>query len=365
MAKSMSFFGLRKGSTKSLTFQVLKGRQITKDRVIDVKNPQSTPQMIQRVSFATATKAAEVMRDLIEISQQGVSDREYARQAFIAANVKFLREQADSMNRGGSTTAAFAPKGCLQMIPNSYIVSNGSLQLPYTWDLYAKGMTSFGHAAFETFGTCGDLPYGEYTAAKLWRVIFGLLPGDQLSFPQIFIEGIAQVMVNASGLIADNVRFAQFCVPRIVLKTTMPDTTIVLEEGGSTAEIKTLLLTGIDTDQSWPIYNNIIDNLQFTADEDGILCSIPVVCDQLLGVNDDDHMAALAVILSRKDSNGTWKYSTSRMLCTWVSSHTETEYFGFTLPHAISTYMKKAETASNGNFLQSGGDADILPPSFT
>lgn len=33
MAKSSTYFGLRRGSTKSLTFSVADGKQITKDRV--------------------------------------------------------------------------------------------------------------------------------------------------------------------------------------------------------------------------------------------------------------------------------------------------------------------------------------------
>ena len=48
MAQSKSFFGLRTGSTKSLTFQVYRGQQITKDRVTRVSNPQSDAQMQQR-----------------------------------------------------------------------------------------------------------------------------------------------------------------------------------------------------------------------------------------------------------------------------------------------------------------------------
>lgn len=55
MAKSKGFFGLRTGSTKSLTFSVLKGEQITKDRVSIVNNPRSTGQMVQRLSFAAAS----------------------------------------------------------------------------------------------------------------------------------------------------------------------------------------------------------------------------------------------------------------------------------------------------------------------
>lgn len=52
MAKSKSFFGLRRGSTKSHTYQVLKGQQVTKDRVTDVANPRSFAQQMQRAKFA-------------------------------------------------------------------------------------------------------------------------------------------------------------------------------------------------------------------------------------------------------------------------------------------------------------------------
>lgn len=56
MAKSKSFFGLRKGSTKTMTYSVLKGQQITKDRVTDVANPKTQAQMSQRMLFANAVK---------------------------------------------------------------------------------------------------------------------------------------------------------------------------------------------------------------------------------------------------------------------------------------------------------------------
>lgn len=53
MAKSKGFFALRKGSTKSLTYSVLDGMQITKDRVYDVKNPRTESQMRQRMLMTT------------------------------------------------------------------------------------------------------------------------------------------------------------------------------------------------------------------------------------------------------------------------------------------------------------------------
>ena len=56
MAKSKGFFGLRTGSTKSMTFSVLRGQQITKDRVEGGANPKTFPQMVQRMIFANAVK---------------------------------------------------------------------------------------------------------------------------------------------------------------------------------------------------------------------------------------------------------------------------------------------------------------------
>lgn len=56
MAKSKGFYGLRRGSTKSMTYSILKGQQITKDRVEGGANPRTYSQMIQRMLFANAVK---------------------------------------------------------------------------------------------------------------------------------------------------------------------------------------------------------------------------------------------------------------------------------------------------------------------
>lgn len=72
MAKSDSFFGLRKGSTKSHTFQVFRGEQVTKDRVTDVANPQSDAQMEQRLKLVVVAAYAARLKGLINHSFQGV-----------------------------------------------------------------------------------------------------------------------------------------------------------------------------------------------------------------------------------------------------------------------------------------------------
>ena len=72
MAKSKSFFGLRRGSTRSLTFSVLSGKQITKDRVSAVKNPKSEAQAMQRMRFALLSVNLAAYRPILERSVESV-----------------------------------------------------------------------------------------------------------------------------------------------------------------------------------------------------------------------------------------------------------------------------------------------------
>lgn len=92
MAKSKSFFGLRRGSTKTLTFQVNAGKQITKDRVEIVKNPRTLSQMTQRMVMATASAAYTGMKQICNHSFEGVSYGQESMSKFISINAKLLRD---------------------------------------------------------------------------------------------------------------------------------------------------------------------------------------------------------------------------------------------------------------------------------
>ena len=71
MAKSEGYFGLRRGSTKSHTYQVSDGQQITKDRVGTPKNPRSIRQMTQRCLLATIGSAYRAMKSVCDHSFEG------------------------------------------------------------------------------------------------------------------------------------------------------------------------------------------------------------------------------------------------------------------------------------------------------
>lgn len=126
MAKSKSFFGLRRGSTKSMTFQVLNGGQITKDRVSDVKNPRTQSQMLQRMIMATAGAGYKAMRAICDHSFEGVSYGQKSYSEFMKLNVNAMVNDIKSNNHDFS----YNPYGNTKLYASPFILSKGSLQNP-------------------------------------------------------------------------------------------------------------------------------------------------------------------------------------------------------------------------------------------
>ena len=118
MAQSKSFFGLRKGSTKSLTFSVYNGKQVTKDRVTAVKNPRSSMQMSQRAYMATILKAYSSMKDICNHSFEGIPYGQKTMNTFISENINMLRKSSPNVNLSEWKGDA---------VPNSYMIARGSL----------------------------------------------------------------------------------------------------------------------------------------------------------------------------------------------------------------------------------------------
>lgn len=119
MAQSKSFFGLRTGSTKTLTFQVLNGKQITKDRVYNVKNPQTLAQMQQRALMATAVTAYSNMKAICDHSFEGIQVGSKTMGEFIKNNLAVLSNAMPEVNVTEYKSQTFAN--------NKYMISKGTL----------------------------------------------------------------------------------------------------------------------------------------------------------------------------------------------------------------------------------------------
>lgn len=119
MAISKSFFGLRRGSTKSLTFSIYQGKQVTKDRIAFVKNPNTVAQRLQRMKFlATQLLLTAGLGDIIDHSWAGKKYGGESRQYFSSKALKL--------------SGPYVPKQQQEAVPIPVQVSEGNL-LPVVW----------------------------------------------------------------------------------------------------------------------------------------------------------------------------------------------------------------------------------------
>ena len=122
MAQSKGFFGLRKGSTKSLTFSTLDGKQITKDRVYDVKNPRTESQMRQRMLMTTVGAAYKVLKSIADHSFEGYSSGMQCMRQFNSRNLNRFKQAAAAK---GSVAFNEYKDGDINPLP--FILASGSL----------------------------------------------------------------------------------------------------------------------------------------------------------------------------------------------------------------------------------------------
>lgn len=191
MAKSKSFFGLRRGSTKSHTYQVNYGQQITKDRVSSVRNPRTVAQAMQRMKinnarlFYNANNSASA-RGFINHSFESVAYNDPTRRAFMSEAMKKV---------GGP----YIPKGTGQWIPGDYIVAKGSLPVP---DITISNVVpTAGEGQTLTTIQSGDVLTAENVATFQ---ALGIPAGAQISIVEVQKDGslytpIAYEFLNKAG----------------------------------------------------------------------------------------------------------------------------------------------------------------------
>ena len=126
MAKSNSFFGLRRGSTKSLTFAVNDGMQITKDRVTEVKNPRTKAQMAQRCLLKTISLAYSSMKSILDHSFEGIAYGARSMRHFQSLNFNLVQGARFASNK----TIGYAKYADSTPNLGQYVIAQGSLNQP-------------------------------------------------------------------------------------------------------------------------------------------------------------------------------------------------------------------------------------------
>lgn len=122
MAQSKGFFGLRKGSTKNFTFATLDGKQITKDRVYDVKNPRTESQMRQRMLMTSVGAAYKFLKSIADHSFEGYTSGMQCMRQFNSRNLNRFKQAAAAK---GSVAFNEYKDGDINPMP--FILASGSL----------------------------------------------------------------------------------------------------------------------------------------------------------------------------------------------------------------------------------------------
>ena len=290
MAQSKSFFGLRRGSTKTLTFSVYNGKQVTKDRVTDVKNPRSSMQMKQRAIMATALRGYSALKEICDHSFEGVTYGQKSMNYFVAENARMIRSAAPNVNLSSYKNVS---------VSNAYIISKGSIP---GIELVADSETKI----FKIEKSLGaNFTFGDFMAA-----LGATMVGDMVTF-------VALVDNRGSNASIYWVRL-KLTESNKVKSFTASQSPDVLES----------LTEGTDFDTN-------IDN--FTAGDFSIsyLNESAVIGAQ---VSTSSSSQSMGVIISRKSDTG-WLRSPSRMV-----NLTNT----FNYSEALASYPESGEKILNG-----------------
>ena len=339
MAKSKSFFGLRTGSTKSLTFQVYRGQQITKDRVYRVSNPRTLAQMTQRALIPIVAAARSALKGLVDHSFEGV--------AYGEASLKEFSKQ--NLRAGALNVTSYSPNGVSNPGFADLIVSNGSINVPYKVTSTADGNNVEAEGqSFPVFkfpkadeGASADviLKYLE-TYARTNNVAI-IAPGTQLSFLTIYQSG--SVKVNTGNGDTD-VPASGFVLDRIYIPNGDSDSE-------NAKEINSRWKVMADVEQDAHRATLINDNgtiIQLLCGEGGDTVGAINIGVAPLVTQTSSNNCGMALILSRFE-NGVWKRSPSRLT---IGFEPTTPY---TFEDWLSTYQ--ATGAASKKYLNTGDES--------
>ena len=327
MAKSKSFFGLRTGSTKSLTFQVYRGQQVTKDRVYRVSNPRTDAQMQQRALIPIVAAARSALKGLVDHSFEGVPYGDASLKQFSALNLRAGALKVHSYSPIGYSNPGFA----------NLIVSKGSIIEPYDVSVGSDGFT---------ITLPGKFPKIKFTAApqdasskQVWKDLETwartnnvslLKPGTQLTFLSLYEAGSVNV---STGNKTREIPTSAFNICRMYVPNGDSDSVNATEvndkwkidKSVSTSANEVALVNG--NGDRLRIETGVNEGSDQRGTVEIIVTPAEAAAEQLWN--------GMALILSRKE-NGVWRRNTSKIdikldpenvftLADYISSYAQTQ----------------------------------------
>ena len=294
MAKSKSFFGLRTGSTKSLTFQVYRGQQITKDRVTRVANPRTEAQMKQRAIIPIVAASRAALKGLVDHSFEGVNYGNDSLKKFSELNLRSGQLVVESYAPNGYSNPGFA----------SLMVSTGSLSDGGVITSLSPTYTTFVFKA----QTSTDLTFNAAKAGDDAEAVLRTIaewgangcevvaPGNQLTFLTVSLVDYVKVGNNRAPLSA-------FDISRILFPSTGSTPAQVDDVNGSWKVEKDL---DEGASEVWLINGNTHVTIFWTKSDSTLTVNV----QQL---NRDSVKVCGGTVIRSAYVNGVWKRSNAKI----------------------------------------------------
>ena len=332
MARSKSFFGLRTGSTKSLTFQVYRGQQITKDRVYRVSNPRSAAQMTQRALIPIVAAARSALRGLVDHSFEGIAYGEASLREFSKQNLR----------AGALSVTSFSPNGVSNPGFADLIVSNGSINVGYTIQSDEKANSIGVDRQYPAFafpavnkGDSADVIFKYLETYARTNKMAILAPGTQLTFLTIYQSGTVKVNTGYGTIDAPT---SGFVLDRIYIPNGDSDS----ENAKEINDKWKVSVAGEQDANLVQLENSNGDKLVLACDGSFSMRSVP----KETATNSNN--CGMALILSRY-INGVWKRSPSRITIGYEPSDK------YTFEDWLSTYQTTG--AASKKYLNTGDES--------
>ena len=333
MAKSKSFFGLRTGSTKSLTFQVYRGQQITKDRVYRVSNPRTDGQMTQRALIPIVAAARSALKGLVDHSFEGVPYGEASLREFSKQNLR----------AGALSVTSYSPNGVSNPGFADLIVSNGSINVPYSieseeqFNIIEGAGSDYPPFKFPATdkGASADAIFKYLETYARENNVDLIAPGTQLTFLTIYQSGTVAAKTGTGTIDAPT---SGFILDRIYIPNGDSDS-----ENAKEVNDEWKVSAAVAQDAKLVTLENSNGN-KLTISSEGFLSLKSLPKETSTNKNN----CGMALILSRYE-NGVWKRSPSRLTIGFEPSVI------YTFENWLSSY--KTTGASSKKYLNTGDES--------
>lgn len=129
MARGNLFLGTAYGSVGDTTFYMRDGKQVSRARRRNVKNPRTERQAINRALLSTMGVAYSYMQGIVDHSFQGRNGKTANMQEFMKQNQAYVRGHVMSFNPTLTVDSPynFNFKGESALRPNPYVIARGTL----------------------------------------------------------------------------------------------------------------------------------------------------------------------------------------------------------------------------------------------